>query len=226
MFGVALPLRGTAADAEGDMRKRAPVAVVILSALISMALAHAALAAPSTALVWTNCVGATCGAGVGTSSIVAGAGDTLTLDIVLTPDANGISAAALTLGYDSNQLFGLSAEACPTGDCDPWISPVPIPIDNVGPGSTMGPFVAQWSPATLAPSIVIGRATFSVQAPGTVSLVYGLDEGVWDGFGVIFYPSASADAVPEPSTAALLALGLCGLAAVRAQRRSARARSR
>ena len=96
------------------MRKRASVAVVILSALISMALAHAALAAPSASLVWTSCGGATCGAGVGTSSIVARVGDTLTLDILLVPDASGISAAGLTLGYDSNQLFGLTAVACPS----------------------------------------------------------------------------------------------------------------
>jgi hypothetical protein len=219
MLGVARPVQGAAAVAEGDMRKQASAAVASLCALIFLALAQVALAAPSASLVWTNCVGATCGAGVGTSNIVAGVGDTLTLDIVLHPDANGIQAAALTLGYDSDQLFGSSAERCPSGDCDPGIPPLPIPIDNVGLGSTMGPFDAQWAPPTHLAAIVLGRATFSVQAPGTVSLVYGLNEGIWDGLGMIYMPPASADAVPEPSTAALLALGLCGLAAIRSQRR-------
>ena len=217
------------------MREQASAAATSLSALISLTLAHAALAAPSASLVWTNCAGATCGAGVGTSSIVAGVGDTLTLDIVLHPDASGIAFAALKPGYDSNRLFGLSAQNCPSppsavpGACDgalppPW-PPLPIPIDNVGPGSTMGPFDAQWAFPTVVPSVTLGRATFSVQGPGAVSLVYGLNEGVIDGIATPWTPAASADVVPEPATAALLALGLCVLAAARAQRVSARARS-
>ena len=76
----------------------------------------------------------------------------------------------------------------------------------------MGIFDAQRASPTWSPSITIARATFSVQAPGAVSLVYGLDESVLDGLGTLFWPSASADVVPQPSTAASLALGLCGLA--------------
>jgi len=206
------------------MREIATAAWPSLISLVSLVLASAALAAPSVDLVWAG----TTGSGVpGGSSIEAAVGDTLTLDIVLIPDAAGIAGAALTLGYNSDRLFGLSAQACPSppnpapGLCDGGgIPPFPIVISNVGPGSTMSPFGVQFEAANVNPWIVIGRATFSVQGPGTLSLIYDdPNEYVADGTGNIWFPPATARVIPEPSTLALLGLGLCGLAAARPRRR-------
>jgi hypothetical protein len=206
------------------MREITTAGWLSLIALLSLAVANAAGAAPSASLVWTG----TTGSGVtGGSSIEAAVGDTLTLDIVLTPDAAGIAGAALTLGYNSNQLFCLSAQACPSppnavhGLCDGGgIPPFPVVIRNVGPGSTMNPFGVQYEAVNVNPSIVIGRATFSVQGPGTLSLIYDdPNEFVVDGNQTLFFPPATARVIPEPSTLALLSLGLCGLATARARRR-------
>jgi len=56
-------------------------------------------------MVWTGCVGFGCGAGVGTSNIVAGIGDTLTLDMLVAGDSNGVSFAGLS--YDIFHASGV-----------------------------------------------------------------------------------------------------------------------
>ena len=72
---------------------------------IALTVASAANAEPTVSMVWTDCVGFGCGAGVGTSSIVAGVGDTLTLDMLVTGDSNGVSFAGLS--YDILRASGV-----------------------------------------------------------------------------------------------------------------------
>jgi hypothetical protein len=61
--------------------------------------------------------------------------------------------------------------------------------------------------------MTLGRAIFEVVSGGTVSVanVPGLDS-VNDSAGNVFFPTASATVIPEPGTAALLGLGIFGLA--------------
>jgi hypothetical protein len=76
-------------------------------AVIAFAVATVASADPTVNMVWTGCEGGGCGAGVGTSDIVAGPGDTLTLDMLVAPDSTGVSFAALS--YDISAAGVVSA---------------------------------------------------------------------------------------------------------------------
>jgi hypothetical protein len=78
-------------------------------AAMALAVASVASAAPTVSMVWTGCAGFGCGAGVGTSNIVANVGDTLTLDILVTGDSNGVSFASLS--YDIRASGVVSAYA-------------------------------------------------------------------------------------------------------------------
>lgn len=86
---------------------------------------------------------------------------------------------------------------------------------NSGPLSNYGQFdAAKGSPPFSTNGVMtLGRAIFEVVGGGTVSVanVPGLDS-VNDSAGNVFFPTASATVIPEPGTAALLGLGIFGLA--------------
>jgi hypothetical protein len=74
-------------------------------AAIALTAASVARAEPTVSMVWTDCVGFGCGAGVGTSNIVVGPGDTVTLDMLVAGDSNGVSFAGLS--YDMFHASGV-----------------------------------------------------------------------------------------------------------------------
>jgi hypothetical protein len=73
------------------------LAVAAITSLIALAIASVASAAPTVSLVWTDCAGPGCGAGIGTSNLVSDVGDVVTLELQVTGDANGLSFAGASL---------------------------------------------------------------------------------------------------------------------------------
>ena len=205
------------------------LAVAAITGLIALAMASVASAAPTVSLVWTGTTGA---GAVGGSSIAAAVGDTLTLDILVTGDATGVTAAALS--YDTSLAGVASAYTRPTfdsindGNFDSW--------DFQGSGgNTLAPASATYTGGALTyidgsgvicpagtgnlMAGICGMASFLLPNPGT--LVGDLGGGITGSFGTNpggptpgtwTLAQAQFEVVPEPATGGLLALGLGALA--------------
>ena len=202
---------------------------LLVGTIVGFALMLAQSAgAASMSTIWTG----TTGAGTtGTSSIVAGAGDVLTLTITLTVGgAEDLDGFFTTLGYGSSYV---SAVGGIVDNCSVFciisgqlFSPLAGGVSDQGvnahPGLSAGndSTVGTWSGTNVGAVVsgvtfVLGSVDFTVSGTGTVELVYGgiAGENVTIGGGSTF-PAASATIVPEPATAGLLALGLGALAIV------------
>ncbi len=111
-------------------------------------------------------------------------------------------------------------------------------LSPITPGVTLSPGLAsQFDAQTLALNATVvpftlGRITFTLTAPGSsVSLAYGLDGGYVDGSGVLLagpanpngipLNNATINVIPEPGTAALMALGLGAFGWARRRKRLA-----
>jgi len=197
-----------------------------MATLVALAVAGAASAAPTLSLTWTT----TTGTGTtGGSSIDAAPGDTVRLLITAVADANGLSFAGVSLGWDAGDLVGGNAVECPApenafgpGLChDGGVAPPFVPsmspfVAGVAVGAGSASSFDAGGLTAFATSIIVGSIEFVVGGTATneavnVFYVPAIDS-VNDGLGGVFFPSASASlVVPEPGTAALLGLGLGAL---------------
>jgi hypothetical protein len=179
-------------------------------------LAATARGDPGITMVWT----ATSGGGTpGADAISADVGDTLTLQVFVVPDANGIVGAGLSFGWDPTALDVTAFAECPAATSTP-------PGGNFVPGTCndsngtfyipLGTSMSLDAVAGTLSSVdaglltgVIGTGTvepaaieFEViaEADSTVDVVYvdGLN-GVLDGNLELFFPGGSATVMPEPS---------------------------
>lgn len=201
---------------------------------VAWMLAGPAAAANSVSLVWSAASGTS---STGTSEISAGAGDTLTLDIVVHIDTEGLAAFSISLAYESDRLFMIGFTECAgfiiPGACVTsglqLLNPamVGVTFDNVGPLATAHSwdgFDVSAPYETVPQSLTVGTAVFVVQGPPefgtavTTAYLPGVD-GLLDGMGKITTPAAQAICAecgaPEPGTLGLLALGLLILAGAR-----------
>jgi len=204
------------------------LAAVTMAGLVAIMVAGAATAAPSVDLIWTG----TTGAGVtGSNSIDAAAGDTLTLEVRVNADAEGLTGWFLTLGWDAADLTGQNAVECPS---PPNLAPGLCSNSSFNTWSPLTPGVVidngartayQFDGANTNPSVttgftvVAGTIQYVLGASATseaISLIYSPgDEVVSNNAFTAYFPPASAFVVvPEPATGGLLALGLGALAFV------------
>jgi hypothetical protein len=183
-----------------------------LAAIALLAMASTASAATVQVLWQEN----------GMSSIAAAAGTPLTAEILITPDAAGISSYGVSIQFDTNDLM-LAAAAperlLPTGFQSNLFTPFPTITGNqistfdaetLQNGPTSGTFLA-------------GLVHFVAKNPtddGMNDVTAGFFktgvDGMFDNAGNSINPQFSgATAVPEPTTALLLVPALAGLAALR-----------
>jgi hypothetical protein len=185
-----------------------------LAAIALLAIASAASAATVQVLWQEN----------GLSSIAAAAGTPLTAEILITPDAAGISSYGVSIQFDTNDLM-LAATApertLPSGFTSNLFPTFPTITGNqistfdaetFGAGPTSGTFLA-------------GLVHFVVTNPtddGMIDVTPGFFNTGVDGMFDNANPGKAvnvqffgATVVPEPTTALLLAPGLAGLAALR-----------
>jgi hypothetical protein len=201
------------------------LAVAAITSLIALAVASMAAAAPSVSLVWTDTTG---GGTTGGSSIDAVAGDTLTLDIVVTPDANNVSLASVSLdisvagttdlvyrsGVDSindglgGVFFPSAGAATNTGGGLTLLSAATCPFPATGNtlgagacGDSFGAFLSALNP----PPADLGGGIIGSFAAATAG------SAVPNPFTI---GRATFLVVPEPATGGLLALGLGALALI------------
>lgn len=190
--------------------------------LVGLLAATAALATPSVQLVWSD----TTGLGTtGGSSIEAAAGDTLTLDMIVIPDVNGVQGAHVSLLLSSG-----------SGQIETYYRPE---FDFIydGLGGMSFPFAAATISGAQVGAYVPGSAVTCPGPPALGNLATGFcgenfhtvfgdptdfGGGVVGSFSALslgaanFFPYTlgrlSLTVIPEPGTAALLATGLIGLA--------------
>ncbi|MBW2269613.1 MAG: hypothetical protein JRH16_13645 [Deltaproteobacteria bacterium] len=191
------------------MRK---LAVSVLVGVATLVLADPGAAAPLYDLVWTG----TTGSGtIGGSAIEAESGDQLTLDVIIIVDGQGFSAAAFN-------LFGTGVTAVSGTELSGFIggvffSPLAIGVNVVG-SDILNYDTLSFIPLNVPGSYVVGQGVFDVTSDsgGSVSTEFAsILGGVIDGTFTFSVPPISTATfsrnagtpIPEPSAAALFALG-------------------
>ena len=184
--------------------------VGLVSGLVALAgFAGSASASATIDLIWQTSGTAT------TSNVVTSSN--ITLDVVLTPGANGSLGAAISVDYSA--LVGdftiISFQSTTSG-----LLPLTIP-----PTTDTGTQITSINAAGFAPvpngtSVVIGTITFhnNTGNPGSFQLDVGafvITDAVLDGFGADITATTTFNSgfavVPEPGTLFLLSMGLGGL---------------
>lgn len=134
----------------------------------------------------------------------------VTVDIILEAGATGITGYSVTLPYNPAVLSNpvVTPSPAPGFALDLGFSLVPGAVESIGGAAFVLPGIAPGGSQAIA-SIVFdyaGGVDF-LQADVLVAFVDGLTDG-----GVLIPTQAIGGTVPEPTTAALFALGLCGVA--------------
>jgi hypothetical protein len=189
-------------------------------------------------LVWTATDG---DAAVGSCSITALPGDSITLNVLVNPLGFEVSFAGLSLGYDPSKLQYETVTLCPGANSTPAggnlidgicaeSSPGSaqlLPIAAAVPLSSSG-YVLSLNAGTLGPAISepldLGAVRFTVlEGPSEVwvSYVNGIDS-INDGEGLPRQPAAVSASVPEPQLIGGLAAGVLLLLCLLPRKRSGR----
>ena len=152
-------------------------------------------------------------------------GETVTLTV--TVDARGSGFATVvggTFQYDPSILLGGSMTQTALtafGGGPLWILP-PASVLPCGGGTCFGfGQVARepGAPADQGPDFAISTIVFTAGAIGTTDILWDtVGPTALTFFGLTNAPGTSVQVVPEPGTAALLALGLCALRGLRLRR--------
>jgi len=164
--------------------------------------------------------GSTAAAGTGGTEIAANASDVLTFDVSVTVDAAGVAGIFFDLGWTDPPLTNTSA-AWATGSAITSFTPftsVTLTTPSASPGNwTNIGFLGLTPPSST--QIFLGTVTFHVQVdtPNAVAVGFFSTDGssATNGVGTFITPnfaSFTVNPVPEPGLAALMGLGLVGLA--------------
>jgi len=188
--------------------------VIGLAGIALLAIASTASAA-TVQVVWQE---------TGTSSVAAAAGTPLTAEILITPDAAGISSYGVSIQFDTNDL--MLAATAPERELPPGFQSnlfTPFPTITGNQISTFDAETLQNGPTS--GTFLAGLVHFVVTNPtndGMDDVTAGFFktgvDGMFDNAGSAVSPQfsgATVVPVPEPTTALLLVPGLAGLAALR-----------
>jgi hypothetical protein len=176
-------------------------------------------------LVWTS--SSSGASGLGTSSAQTSVGDTLTLSVYIRVDSAGLAAYATTFSWTPGTLFHTDTNVLDGGNGYQVTGNGPVSnAAGTATGQLAGSFIfgSVGGPSTIHQGDMTFIATGANMTAVINAVATGFD-GIANGAqqmytGSTVFNSASVNIVPEPGTAALLALGL-GALTVAGRRRKA-----
>jgi hypothetical protein len=193
-------------------------------------------------LIWTATDGV---AAVGSCSMEAQAGDSVTLNVIVNPLTSEVSFAGLSLVFDPNSLQFEELAVCPGASSTPaggnlvdgicaesspgsaQLLPIAAPVLNPELGYVFSLNAGTSGPALTEP-LDLAAVRFTVlSTPAEVGVTYvNRLDSINDGQGLTSQPPAVKATLPEPQLVGGLAAGVLLLLSLRPRRRSGRATRR